>query len=67
MGGGVWRESRDVVFVEHLRGASRVGMSGLPTQSLEFQCPNPSESHTSRQFPVSVISPSPSSTEVDTQ
>jgi hypothetical protein len=35
LGGGVWRESRDVVFLETIRGAPQVGLSilGPPQQS----------------------------------
>jgi hypothetical protein len=36
LGGGVWRESRDVEFVEHIRGASRVGIHILPGQPQQF-------------------------------
>eukprot|EP00884_Botryococcus_braunii_P017800 jgi/Botrbrau1/4703/Bobra.0218s0024.1 len=51
VGGGIWKESRDVVFVEHLRGASRVGMSASPTQPTEFLCPESSASDTPPVFP----------------
>ena len=29
MGNGIWKESRDVTFLEHLRGADRVGLSTM--------------------------------------
>ena len=29
MGNGIWRESRDVTFLEHIRGADRVGLSTM--------------------------------------
>jgi hypothetical protein len=54
MGGGIWRESRDVIFVEHLRGASRIGLSVTPAQSEKFLCPVPSGTSTSKQHPEPV-------------
>jgi len=33
MGNGIWKESRDVVFLEHIRGADRVGLSTMPPVS----------------------------------
>lgn len=33
MGSGIWKESRDVVFLEHIRGADRVGLSTMSAVS----------------------------------
>jgi hypothetical protein len=32
LGGGAWRESRDVVFLENIKGAPQVGMGVLGSQ-----------------------------------
>jgi hypothetical protein len=29
LGNGIWKESRDVTFLEHIRGADRVGLSTM--------------------------------------
>jgi hypothetical protein len=36
IGNGVWKESRDVTFLEHLRGAERVGMSKVQPGSPQW-------------------------------
>jgi hypothetical protein len=38
LGGGVWRESRDVVFLENIRGAHQVGLGVLGSQQQQVGC-----------------------------
>jgi transposase InsO family protein len=57
LGGGVWRESRDVVFLETIRGAPQVGLSilGPPQQSAGYPGTTP---HAVRiPFPQAVPGP----------
>jgi hypothetical protein len=56
LGGGVWRESRDVVFVENIRGGPQVGMGVLgPQQSLQ----NPAMGPNLSRIPFLVAVPGP--------
>jgi transposase InsO family protein len=53
LGGGVWRESRDVVFLEHIRGGPQVGM-GVQSHQQPTQNPDISPNHSRTPFPAAV-------------
>jgi hypothetical protein len=52
VGNGVWKESRDVSFIEHLRGAERVGLSRVqPGSVYDSRIPPPLGSEESGNVP----------------